>query len=175
MVCGALSNSYVETTVRGENGMRLFPILRAALSGCLLGGILAIVPAHADASGDATPSPMEQRIIARHLMSIRNPDERAAIRAQGTAWLMTTYLCQDAARPVVVRLGGSAHRFFLQDARPDSQIVVSAALVQGRGQFLHAALPMRWTAFTWACHLDPGTGRVLRFEVRQGADVPPGP
>ncbi|MBB2200875.1 hypothetical protein [Gluconacetobacter tumulisoli] len=155
--------------------MRLFPVMRVVVSGCLLATAPALVAARADDAAGVTPSPMEREIITRHLLSIRDPGERAAVRAQGTAWLMTTYLCQDAARPVLVRLGSSAHRFFLQDDRPGSQSVVSTALVQGRGQFLQAAGPIRWTAFTWACHLDPVTGRVLRFEVQPGADVPPGP
>ncbi|WP_206752283.1 hypothetical protein [Acetobacter fallax] len=134
-----------------------------------------ITSSHADSTG-IRPSPVEQQIIDQHLAAMKNPDERRATRDQGAAWLMTTFLCQDAARKTLVKLGSSPYRFFLQDERLDSQHVVSPALVEGRGQFLHAGTAtIRWTSFSWACHLDPATGHVLGFVARPGPDVVPGP
>jgi len=136
-----------------------------------VGTVFSGISADARAAGNAHPSPAEQQIIMRRLNAL-SARERPGVMGQDMAWQMTTFLCQDAARAMLVRRGALPHRFFLQDDRPDSQVVVSPALIEGRGQYQLATAPMRWIPFTWACHLDPATGHVVHFDVnpvgRQG-------
>nr|WP_051552070.1 DUF4232 domain-containing protein [Acetobacter persici] len=82
---------------------------------------------------------------------------------QSLVWKMTTFLCQKAARAPLKRLG-AGNRFFLQDDQPDSQVLVSASLLEGRGQFRQAD-GISWTSFRWSCHLNPTTGAVQHFEA----------
>ncbi|MBV1824449.1 hypothetical protein [Komagataeibacter oboediens] len=144
---------------------------RAIIMMLCVGAVLSGISADAWAQGNAHPSPAEHQIIMRRLDAL-SARERPGVMGQDMAWQMTTFLCQDAARAMLVRRGALPHRFFLQDDRPDSQVVVSPALIEGRGQYQPAAAPMRWVPFTWACHLDPATGHVVHFDVnlegRQG-------
>lgn len=148
---------------RAEDFMTIRDYLFAG--SCLL---IVVLFGHADASArqESIPSPAEQKLISRQIASIRDPRERNAVATQGTAWLMTTYLCQPAARHELVKRGSSNNRFFLQDDRPESQVVVNASLIRGRGQYQRKAAPIEWVSFTWECHLDPSTGKVLGFDVR---------
>ncbi len=144
-----------------------------AMGGLCLGVVCMGRVSGAWATENAPPSPAEQRIITQRVTALP-VRERPGVMGQDMAWQMTTFLCQDAARSVLVHRGAQPHRFFLQDDRPDSQVVVSPALIEGRGQYMPATGPMRWVAFTWSCHLDPATGHVVRFDVnpatRQGRE-----
>lgn len=115
------------------------------------------------------PSKAETAIMNRQIAAIRNPQERAAVESQSLVWKMTTFLCQKAARAPLTHLGAGS-RFFLQDDRPDSQVLVSSSLLKGRGQFRQAD-GINWTSFSWSCHLDPETGAVKRFEATPVADT----
>ena len=126
------------------------------------------------ATEDARPSPAELRIITQRITALP-ARERPGVMGQDMAWRMTTFLCQDAARGVLVRRGALPHRFFLQDDRPNSQVVVSPALIEGRGQYLPARNSLRWVAFAWSCHLDPATGHVVHFDVNPVARQDKGP
>ncbi|MBS1072064.1 hypothetical protein JK222_10190 [Gluconobacter cerinus] len=134
------------------------------LAGSFLFFVALSGTATAAAQKEAAPSPAEQKLILRQIASIRDPQERNAVATQGTAWLMTTYLCQSAARRALVRLGSSSSRFFLQDDKPESQRVINASLIQGRGQYQTKTNPIEWVTFTWECHLDPSTGKVRKSE-----------
>ncbi|GBQ97546.1 hypothetical protein [Gluconobacter cerinus] len=136
------------------------------LAGSFLFFVALSGTATAAAQKEAAPSPAEQKLISRQIASIRDPQERNAVATQGTAWLMTTYLCQSAARRALVRLGSSSSRFFLQDDKPESQRVINASLIQGRGQYQTKTNPIEWVTFTWECHLDPSTGKVRKFDVK---------
>ncbi|WP_146220203.1 hypothetical protein ACM0P6_13940 [Komagataeibacter sucrofermentans] len=138
-------------------------------------GLLAMLRPACGAAVMAGPSVAEKRIIDRQISRIADPATRHAVQGQDMAWQMTTFLCQNAARGVLVRMGSQPHRFFLQDAGPDSQVVASAALVSGRGQFLRAANGIEWFGFAWACHLDPATGHVVHFDVTPTGPVRAGP
>ncbi|WP_130731346.1 hypothetical protein [Komagataeibacter xylinus] len=138
-------------------------------------GLLAMLRPACGAPAMPGPSAAEKRIIDRHIGRIADPATRRAVQGQDMAWQMTTFLCQDAARAVLVRMGGLPHRFFLQDAATGSQVVTSPALVSGRGQFLRAGNAIQWVGFTWNCHLDPDTGHVLRFDAQPTGPIRPGP
>ncbi|MCX2561390.1 DUF4232 domain-containing protein [Acetobacter farinalis] len=129
------------------------------LVGCLLAS-----PACAAGEGPVQPSEAELKAVHRQIAAIRNPQDRAAVQQQSLVWQMTTFLCQSAARKPLERLGAGS-RFFLQDGKPDSQVLVSPALLQGRGQFRQAGSAINWTPFQWSCHLDPATGFVEKFEA----------
>ncbi|EHH67996.1 DUF4232 domain-containing protein [Gluconobacter morbifer] len=132
-----------------------------------MAGILALpCVASAPVPAPVRLSPAEENLIASKVNAIADPAERRAVQEQGLPWMATTFLCQDAARPVLAGIGSAPHRFFLQDDQPDSQRIVTPSLLQGRGQFLNSGDgPIHWTAFTWSCHLDPATGRVARFDA----------
>ncbi len=136
------------------------------LAGSFLFFVALSGTANAGAQKETAPSPAEQKLISRQVASIRDPHERNAVATQGTAWLMTTYLCQSAARRELVRLGSSSNRFFLQDDKPESERVINASLIQGRGQYQTKTNPFEWVTFTWECHLDPSTGKVRKFDVK---------
>ncbi|GAN69177.1 hypothetical protein AA0473_1995 [Acetobacter orleanensis NRIC 0473] len=135
--------------------------------GAGVAALLFSTPVFAAESTDTLPSAAETAIMTRQIAAIKNPQERAAVQSQSLAWKMTTFLCQKAAHAPLKRLGAGS-RFFLQDDKPDSQVLVSASLVKGRGQFRRPD-GMNWTAFSWSCHLDPATGRVKKFEARPTA------
>lgn len=143
---------------------RMARAMAMALGGLCLAAVRMGPCADAWGTENAAPSPAEQRIITQRIAALP-ARERPGVMGQDMAWRMTTFLCQDAARSVLVRMGALPHRFFLQDDRPGSQVVVSPALLEGRGQYMPATGPMRWVAFTWSCHLDPATGHVVRFDV----------
>lgn len=148
---------------------------RALAMGGLCLAMLCIGPVPgAWATENAHPSPAEQRIMTQRITALP-ARERPGVMGQDMAWRMTTFLCQDAARLVLVRRDALPHRFFLQDDRPGSQVVVSPALIEGRGQYMPATGPMRWVAFAWACHLDPATGHVVHFDVNPAARQGDGP
>ncbi|QHC34195.1 hypothetical protein [Komagataeibacter xylinus] len=138
-------------------------------------GLMTMLHPACGAAVVAGPSVAEKRIIDRQISRIADPATRRAVQAQDVAWQMTTFLCQNAARGVLVRMGSQPHRFFLQDAGPGSQVVASAALVSGRGQFLRAGGGIEWVGFAWACHLDPATGHVAHFDVSPTGPVQAGP
>lgn len=121
-------------------------------------------PAFATGVDEVRPSQAEMDSINRQIAAIQNPQDRAAVQNQSLVWKLTTFLCQSAARPPLEKLG-AGDRFFLQDDKPDSQELVSPSLLKGRGQFRQAANAMNWTAFHWACHLDPATAAVTSFEA----------
>ncbi|GCE88401.1 hypothetical protein MSKU15_0002 [Komagataeibacter diospyri] len=148
---------------------------RAMATGGLCLAAVCVGPfADARATENVSPSPVEQQIITQRITALP-ARERPGIMGQDMAWQMTTFLCQDVARSVLVRRGALPHRFFLQDDRPGSQVVLSPALIEGRGQYMPATGPMRWVAFTWACHLDPATGHVVHFDVNPAARQRRGP
>ncbi|MPQ72926.1 DUF4232 domain-containing protein [Acetobacter senegalensis] len=116
--------------------------------------------------GSAAPSSAEKRVIAERIGAVKNAQDRAAIENQSPVWKMTTFLCQDAARSVLEEKG-AGRRFFLQDDKPESQVFVGPELLTGRGQFSLKKDAMQWVPFTWACHLDPKTAKVIRFDVAE--------
>ncbi|MBC9010303.1 MULTISPECIES: DUF4232 domain-containing protein [Acetobacter] len=146
------------------------------LSSALFTGFLYAGSAYAETEGgskEVAPSAAEKRVIQNRIDAVRNGQERAAIESQSAVWKMTTFLCQDAAR-AVLKKRGSGRRFFLQDDQPESQVFVGPDLLTGRGQFSLKKDPMQWVPFTWACHLNPQTAKVVRFDVTpvsKAADV----
>ncbi|WP_415466366.1 DUF4232 domain-containing protein [Acetobacter persici] len=135
----------------------------AGAAGLALVGFLSAPSAFAQGAAGVEPSPAEQALINRQIAAIRSPQDRAAVQNQSLVWKMTTFLCQKAARAPLKRLG-AGDRFFLQDDQPDSQVLVSPSLLEGRGQFRQAD-GISWTSFRWSCHLNPRTGAVQRFEA----------
>ncbi|AZV39876.1 hypothetical protein CFR75_04155 [Komagataeibacter xylinus] len=142
---------------------------------CAMLGLLAMLRPAWGATVTAGPSAAEKRIIDRQISRIADPATRRAVQGQDMAWQMTTFLCQNAARTVLVRMGSQPHRFFLQDVGPGSQVVASAALVSGRGQFLRVGNGLEWAGFSWACHLDPATGHATHFDVSLTGPAQVGP
>lgn len=137
---------------------------KVGVAGVGLMACLLSTPVFAAEGGENQPSKAEMASINRQIAAIQNPQDRAAVQNQSLVWKVTTFLCQNAARAPLTHLG-SDDRFFLQDDQPDSQVLVSSSLVQGRGQFRQAADGISWTPFQWSCHLDPATGSVKSFEA----------
>ncbi|OAG73461.1 hypothetical protein Amal_04006 [Acetobacter malorum] len=137
---------------------------KAGAAGVSLTVFLFSAPVFAAEGSHGQPSKAEMESINRQIAAIQNPQDRAAVQNQSLVWKMTTFLCQNAARAPLTRLGAD-NRFFLQDDQPNSQVLVNSSLVQGRGQFRHVADGISWTPFQWSCHLDPATGAVKSFDA----------
>jgi hypothetical protein len=127
-------------------------------------GLLITLCALANAAGHSDPalSPAQRSVISRQISSLRSPTDRNVAQGWSNAKKVAEMICRPAALPVLKKQARGADRVFLGTDAPQSLTLENNRRLTGSGQ---VRTPQGWKNFTFACDLNPTTGKVIAFRT----------
>ena len=130
--------------------------------------LVAVMSAQAPAKTEPALSPAQAATVNQKIAALRTESDRKVAREWSNSKKVAEILCRPAATAYWKKKAPGTDRVFLGTSAPETLLLESNRRLTGSGQY---RTPQGWTAFHFACDLDPGKGTVASFEtVPAGAD-----
>lgn len=142
--------------------MKILP----AFAFTFLAAALASAPSQAQGTTtDGRLSPAQQRSIAEAIGRLHGVADRDVASQWSDAKKVAEVMCRPLALQRLRQTDRAIDRVFLGDTNPQSLSLAGNTLLQGTGQ---ARSGNAWKTFSFACKLDPASGRASTFAVHWG-------
>lgn len=124
--------------------------------------LLMISPLTAQSAtpGEPALSAAQTKAVSKAIAKLGRPEERALAASMSNAKKVAEVICRPAALRTLKRQIPGADRVFLGTNDPATLTLVSNKSLVGTGQVRSGA---NWTEFSFACQLDPRTGKARSF------------
>jgi hypothetical protein len=105
-------------------------------------------------------SPAESAAVTRQVATLHSSVDRSMANGWSNAKKVAELICRPAALPVLKKQIPGTDRVFLGTDDPKTLNLASNAKLTGTGS---ARNPKGWQDFSFACEIDPETGKVASF------------
>lgn len=127
--------------------------------------LLVISPLTAQSAtlGEPALSAAQTKVVAKSIAALKLPEERQLASGWSNAKKVAEVICRPAALRALKKQVSGADRVFLGTNDPATLTLVSNKSLVGTGQVRSGA---DWTEFSFACQLDPRTGKARSFTAK---------
>lgn len=127
--------------------------------------LLMITPLTAQSATPGEPplSAAQTKVVSKAIAKLERPEERALASSMTNAKKVAEVICRLAALSALKKQIPGADRVFLGTNDPATLTLVSNKSLVGTGQVRSGA---NWTEFSFACELDPRSGKARSFTAK---------